>query len=283
MAKTNTAEKIIDEPNLPAVQDLGVPAEFGDDLGQFAGAGVSDRQEDFQLPFLAIAQGLSPQIKRQQADKYIPGLEEGDIFNTATGQFWKGETGLLVVPAFFQKAMVEWIPRNQGGGYVATHDIDTPLLKECRLVDVGEGKQSLRHKNGHDFVDTSYHFVTLAETGESAVVGMTSTNLGSSRTWQTIQKNIKVPVGGQLIVAPCFSRVFRLRTAYKQKDNNAWFVYSVSDEGWALPLYRAAYEESKKTFVYASEHGAQIGRPPEGINANDTTAGAPDLSGEAPI
>lgn len=238
-----------------------MPAEMMGDLAEFAGAGVSDRQEDFVLPFLMIAQANSPQLKKQQTDKFIPGLEAGDIFNTATRQFWKGEEGVSVVQSHFQKALVEWILRDEGGGYVATYDIDADVKKQARWG--GEDNRFLLLPNGHQLVDTSYHFVTLAEDCSAAVIGMTSTSLACSRTWQTIMKEVKVGTPNGLVVAPCFSRVYRLRTAYKTKDTNSWFVFTVSDEGWTTPKHKDAYLEARKTFVHIREHGAQLGRPPE--------------------
>src|SRR4051812_10928480 len=97
-----------------------LPAFMQEDLEKMQGAGVSDRSQDFALPFLAIAQSNSPQLKKQQPDKYIEGLEAGDIFNTATRQFWRSNEGIAVVPVWFEKSWVEWVLRDDGGGYVNT-------------------------------------------------------------------------------------------------------------------------------------------------------------------
>lgn len=263
---------------LPSSQ---MPAGLADDLEQYAGAGVSDRQEDFLLPFLMIAQANSPQLKKQQADKYIPGLEAGDIFNTATRQVWKSAEGVLVLQAHFQKAMVEWILRDEGGGYVATHAIDTPMLKQCRHG--GDKNRFLLTPDGHQMVDTSYHYVTLAETAEAAVVGMTSTSLQTSRTWQTLMKQVKVPHNGQLVVAPAFSRVYRLTTVYKKNDQGDWFQWAVQDAGWALPDYADAYREARATFLHIREHGAQMGRPPESTAPEGPSPTSYDGGEEPPI
>lgn len=256
-----------------------VPAEFGDDLAQYAGAGVSERQEDFLIPFIGIAQSNSPQLKKQQADKFIPGLEAGDMFNTATREIYRADEGVLVVPAFFQKALVEWVLRDEGGGYVATHAIDAPIRKTARLG--GEGNRFLLLPNGHQLVDTSYHFCTLAETAQSVVVAMTSTGLAVSRMWQTIMKEVKIPTAGGLVVAPSFSRVYRLRTVYKKNDAGDWFNWAVTDEGWAVPTHKMAYEESKKTFVHCSTEGVQMGRPPDTEQAQPDPA--PVNMDEVPI
>src|SRR5260370_954943 len=114
------------------------------------------------------------------------------MVNTATREVYRSEAGVLVLQTFFQKAMVEWILRDGGGGWGAQHPIDTPLQRQARWG--GEDNRFLLLPNGHQLIDTSYHFVTMAETVQAAVVGMTSTSLVTSRTWQTLMKEIKVPV-----------------------------------------------------------------------------------------
>lgn len=263
-----TTKPTKEETAVAKIPQASMPAEMMEDAALYAGAGVSERQEDFLLPFLMIAQSNSPQLKRQQADKYIPGLEAGDIYNTATRQFWKSDEGVLLLQAHFEKALVEWILRDDGGGYVATHSIDSEIKNKARMG--GDKNRFLLLPNGHQLVDTSYHFVTLAETAEAAVVGMTSTALQTSRSWQTLMKQVKVPHNGQLIVAPSFSRVYRLTTVFKKNDQGDWFQWAVQDEGWALPDYKMAYQEAKKTFLHVREHGVQMGRPPEDGGATAT-------------
>lgn len=273
MAKTTTAaQPQAEEPNTVSGGQLvrgaavGLPAFMQEDTAKYSGAGISDRQEDFLLPFMYIAQSNSPQVKRQIPDKYIPGLEAGDLFDTATRRFWKGDEGVLVVPLFYKKAEVEWIPRSGAGGesgggsnYIATHDIDTPLAKQVRLG--GPDNRFRLLPNGHQLVETAYHFVLCLDTLNPMVVGMSSTNLQASKTWNTLMKEVKIPVNGELLVAPCFSRMYRLRTVFRKNDSGDWFMLSVSDEGWVTDP--AIYKLGRDFFAQASEKGVQLGRPPE--------------------
>lgn len=258
-----------DEKSSLVTMHSSLPEGLTQELGQYAGAGVSDRASDFAMPFLMIAQKGSAQVNKREVDKFIPGLEVGDIFNTATGEYWRASEGVLVVQSWFQKAMVEWIPRSDGGGWIATHPIDTPLMKLTKPG--GQDNREMRLPNGHQLVDTSYHFVALADTSELAVVSMTATSLGASRQWQTLMKRIKIPVSGQLVVAPSFSRVFRLKTAYKSNEKGDWFVYVINDEGWAAghAEYNDAYLTARAHFVEASTKGVQMGRPPESEGSHD--------------
>lgn len=246
-----------------------VSSFLAEDIGEMQGAGISDRAEDFLLPFLYVAQSNSPQVKKQHAS-YIPGLEAGDIFNTATGRFWKGDTGLVVIPAFFQKAEVEWVPRSAGGGYVATHPIDTPLAKQVQTVD----RVRLLNGGKTQLVETAYHFVVLPEDGSIAVVGMASTNLQSSRGWNTMMKDQKIRgPKGDLIVAPSFAVCYTLRTAYRTNDRGDWFQFVVERPVWVGEEQRGAYMIAREFFKNAAEKGVQLGRPPE-ADVADTSAAA---------
>ena len=243
-----------------ATTEAGLPA-FMDDMSNFAGANVSDRAEDFVLPFLMIAQGLSPQLNRRDG-KYIEGLEQGDIYNTATGEFWRGDEGIVVVPFWYAKQLVEWVPRKEGGGWVASHPIGDPIHKEMRFVEE-DGKKVPRLPNGHDLIETAYYSVISAADGEPAVVSMSSTGLGASRIWQTLIKKTRIP--NTDLTAPSFARAYRLGTVPKSNASGNWYTWKVVDEGWAPPnLYALA----RARFVAAEEAGGvQMGRPPEGGEA----------------
>lgn len=245
----------------------GMPAYMQEDLESLAGAGVSTRAEDFALPFLAIAQSNSPQVKRQQPDKYIEGLEPGDIFNTTSRKFWRAAEGVSVVPVWFQKAWVEWILRDEGGGYVATYPIDDPIREQAKFG--GKDKRYLLLPSGHQLVDTSYHFVVDPETGGVLIVSMTSTGLSCSRQWQTMMKDTRLPYQGTMVTAPGFACKYRLRSVYKKNDQGDWFTWAVSPDGWTPGNI---YPVARSFFLEAQENGVVLGRPP--VTDEETTTGA---------
>ena len=62
------------------------------------------RQEDLLIPRLAVAQdGMSAQLKKQN-ELFIPGLEEGQLFNTVTSEVYGASA--TVIPLFFTKNYV---------------------------------------------------------------------------------------------------------------------------------------------------------------------------------
>ena len=62
---------------------VSVSTELADDLFSMAGAGANFESDEMQMPFIRIAQAMSPEIKKSDA-KFIEGCGQGDIFNNLT-------------------------------------------------------------------------------------------------------------------------------------------------------------------------------------------------------
>ena len=67
---------------------------------------------DLAIPFLTILQSNSPQLMEDKS------LRPGMIYDTVLK---KGYEEILVTPCNYEKQYIEWTPREQGGGLVATH------------------------------------------------------------------------------------------------------------------------------------------------------------------
>src|ERR1041385_829350 len=75
--------------------------------------------DDITIPRLGLAQGgLSPQLKKAN-ESYIPGLQEGDLFNTATGQIYGPK--VTVVPLFHFKNWIHFKDIKDGGGVIGQY------------------------------------------------------------------------------------------------------------------------------------------------------------------
>ena len=123
-----------------------------------AGKGLENiTSEDITIPRLSIIQANSPQRKKKD-EKYIENADEGDVFNTVTGQLYKEP--LTVIPCAYRKTYVEWIPREKGGGFVAAYDI----RPSDTTTDPATRKSFL--KNGNQLVDTAEHFVIIKKDDE---------------------------------------------------------------------------------------------------------------------
>lgn len=238
MAKGKEVVKAKKAAPPPAIID-----DMNDLMEQDAGAGLENiRPEDMAIPFIVILQALSPQVKR--GEQQIEDAKEGDIYNTVTGGVFAGSEGVIFIPVAFKKAIVEWRPREEGGGFIAQHD-DREIM-EGATKDEDSGK--LVTENGNVLVDTAYHYGLLVDpvTGdyENAVIAMTSTQLKKSRKWNSLMSSIKMTKsdGVTKFTPPIFSQMYRLTTVPEENAVGSWSGWDIEHIGpvASLDIYQAA-------------------------------------------
>lgn len=250
--------------NLPATTPgtALTPAEMAEQFAIDAGQGAENvGAEDMAIPFLVVLQANSPQAIKG-GPEYVEGAEAGDLFNNVTGELWGSGEGVNLVPCFFQKAFVEWIPREQGGGFVGQHS-DASILKQCARNE--KGRDALDGGKGNEIVPTAYHFCLLLRadgTSEPVVVSMSSTQLKKSRRWNSAIAGQKVKTSRGVVTPPAFSHIYHATTNAETNDKGTWYGWnivpkSMIDDG---DLYATA-----KAFYESIQTGAvRMGPPPEG-------------------
>ena len=210
----------------------GAVAVIDDDLLSL-GTGLEDTSsDDFAIPFLQLLQALSPQLNKNDG-KYVKGAEQGNIFNTVTGDVADGDEGLIVVPCYYNKKYLEWAPRESGGGLINTHDSRDILTK---TVKNERGQFVL--ENGNYINETAHFYVMVCDADETewtqAVIAMTSTQLSKARKWVSQMKQRRVKnSAGSMVEAPMFLFKYRLKTVAEQNDRGSWYGWSIGLEGQA--------------------------------------------------
>jgi len=96
-------------------------------MEEYSGTGFGEvGADDLSIPFLRILAQLSPQVNKQDG-AYVQGAEAGMMFNTVLNETYDGEKGIHVVPCHYNRRLVEWKQREQGGGYVGSYLPDDPI------------------------------------------------------------------------------------------------------------------------------------------------------------
>lgn len=203
-----------------------------DDLSGYAadaGAGFENQTaEDVSLPFLVVLQPGSPEVQDENA-----AARPGMIINKTTGDLTKGSDGLTFIPAWTDHLMVEWRPRDAGGGLVASHPIDAPLARKVRA----EQQMGKYHtEGGNDLIETFYVYgLALTEDGSPypAVIAFSSSHIKGYKDWMFRAKSIQIakPDGTKISRLPLFSHAYRIRTVKREGNGNTWFVPVVSFAG----------------------------------------------------
>ncbi|MGD9212947.1 MAG: hypothetical protein PVI90_19335 [Desulfobacteraceae bacterium] len=190
-------------------------AQATQDWGDFGGGQGFDNQtnQDIAIPFLGLLQDLSPQVKKKN-DEYIEGAEPGMLFNTVTGQLYQQEA--FIVPCYTQHLYVEWVPRENGGGFVGIHELESDVVARAKATAAQFNK--LKTDAGNDLVETFYLYALLLEKVDSTsmdcpvVMAFTSTKIG---VYKKLMSQLRMVKGKP----PMFG--FRLRVASKDEMNKA--------------------------------------------------------------
>jgi hypothetical protein len=222
-----------------------------------AGAGVSTASDDNILPFIVLLQDMNPEVKKRDPG-YIEGAEAGMYMNRATKALYAGDadtakrTGkpqLEFQHCVLTKEIVEWIPREQGGGFVARHELrgtveDSMRKLGGRLVpDPQDPNKSVwKTPDGrHDLIETRYHFGNIVNDGQPqpAVIAFKSTGHTASKAWNTLMLGFKIvkdgkPVldgKGAILSMPAYFRRYIVGSTPKENNKGSFFVTTVTDGG----------------------------------------------------
>jgi hypothetical protein len=205
------------EENLPAMLD------FESDSGQ----GLENvTQQDLAIPILSILADLSPQVKKIEAS-YIQGAEPGMILHKSLNEVYDGKAGILFVPCYYQRRLVEW--KQNRGGFVGSYDCDDPLQKKASR----DQNNNNILPNGNVLENTAYFFGLMlhATLGpQQAVISMAKTQLKKSRKWLS-QIQTKTATGAKgIYVKPMYSQIYRLKTLAERNDKGSWYGWEVSHD-----------------------------------------------------
>ena len=212
------------------VKETALSTDVMDDIFGHAGEGAAFDSSEMQIPFVRVAQSLSPQLNKKKPE-YIEGLSAGDAFNTLTAERWAGETGLVVIPCFQTTKYLEFVPRTAGGGFRGEISPSDPILQRTQR----DGSKEIL-PNGNELVKSDQHFcLIVGEDGmtQPVVVDMKSTQLKVSRRWKTqiAMQKIKHPASGKIVTPPVFATMWQLTTTEETNDKGDFFNWNIAKVG----------------------------------------------------
>jgi len=197
-------------------------------------------QEDLALPFLKVLGQLSPEVNGRHA-KHIQEAAPGMILNTVTNELYDGTKGIQVIPCYYKREYVEWKERGESlGAPVAIHSTDSDVVASAKRDTMNKD----RLPNGNYLENTASHFVLITGTNTStALITMKSTQLKTSKKWNTMMLGIKLKGKDGLFTPPTYSHVYILKTVQQSNDKGTWFGWDVNKLG---PVQdKAVYDQAK--------------------------------------
>lgn len=261
MAKKKAVVK--KEENLPAIEE-----EF--DFFESDGEGFENvDSETFSIPYLIVLQPLSPQIDEDDP-KYVTGAKPGMFLNTVTEELMNEVT---LVHCLYNRKMVEWVPRDAGGGFRGAYDTKDPIVSN--LVRGEDGKFML--ENGNFLADTRYHFVLIIDENgfpNPAVISLTSSQIKKSKDWMYTMSRLKRkhPETGKIGTPAPFTFYCQAKSVKESNDKGTW-------RGWKFSIgeyFEIGNEKDNAVYKAALEFrkviksgAAVVAPPPETTQSND--------------
>lgn len=219
--------------NALAQSGNNVPALNDETLAKDAGAGFDEvkGRDDLAIPFIVPLSHANPETIKGKGE-YIEGAKAGMILNKVTKDLYNGETGITVVPLYFQKQFVEWEDRGTGSrAPLMIHPSESTILTKCTRDSDGK----LRTEDNTYIEDTRNHYVLLLKedgTAEPAIIAMKGSQLKKSRRWNTIAMGQKVKDSkGQMFTAPLFAFIYTLTTTNESNDKGNWTGWDITLKG----------------------------------------------------
>ena len=195
---------------------------------EMSGLGFAETTtQDMSIPFLRILGAQSPQVDESDG-AYVEGAKGGMLYNTVTNTVTSGKEGMLVVPCYYNRRYVEWKPRTEGGGYVASYLPDDPIVPTAVRNDKNEEVLP----NGNLLTNTAQHFVMLVEGDQYSrcLITMSSTQLKKARRWLS-QMNAMTAMGKNgPYTLPMMSQFYTLTTVPEQNDLGKWYGWAIARE-----------------------------------------------------
>lgn len=247
-----TKEKTMSKENIKVVEEknnLPTTINFAED----AGSGLENlRQDDLVIPRLKIIQSNSAQVKKTKGE-YIAGAEAGDLCNQASGRLYKGDKGTLVIPVFYKREYIEWVPVDLGGGIVANHGDDETIVEQLEQV---KGHWVTRNSDGEVKTEvvvngTYFLFIVDEETGAvtPAVLSLSGTQFKKARNWNYKMKEITIAdKDGKPFNPASFYMAYRLQTIPESNDSGDWYGIRITAEKATVELNNGAeiYQKARE-------------------------------------
>jgi hypothetical protein len=214
------------------------------------GAGFENQTaEDISVPFIEVLQSNSPEAQVED------GPRPGTFINRTTGEIFSGKDGVAFIPAVTSHVVVEWVPRDKGGGIVATHELDSDLVKQVRATQP-LGKY-VHPTNGNDLIETFYVYGVFVPPDGSgphpAVIAFSSTRIKPYKDWMFRARSIVIslPNGRKLTKLPLFSHRYRLTTVQAENTKGKWHTVVVRFDGDNAEAARIAPND--ELYIYAKQ------------------------------
>lgn len=174
------------------------------------------------IPFLKLAQDLTPQTKKAKKDAYIEGLEPGMFFNTASKQII--DVPFIGIILKFERIYIEWLPDR--GGFVGYH---SPENAERLATDKTFGKWKTADGNDLQEYYTYYLLIEGRENEGPIIFSLTSSAI---KIGKSLNRLMTTHIMGNGERALPYYLKWTIDASHVEKNGNDWFVPKFTFAGY---------------------------------------------------
>lgn len=208
---------------------------------------------DVTIARLKLVQAMTPQVKKADPS-YIKGLEEGDLLNTLTEDYFKGGEGVYIIPVKRRTTYIEWGDIKKGGGLKNNYGEDSVIFDKTP-IDPKEGKRLT--PEGNEIVRTHDVYVYMISKDlkkiQVVVISMSKSQEKSYRDWNALIRLLKDKKTGKQL--PEYAGCYLLKTIPVSNDKGSWFSFKITFAGYTLALP----EIGERIYKEAKEFNNQFG------------------------
>ena len=191
---------------------------------QDAGQGLGELgAEDVSIPFIKIVQSTSKAIIKA-------GAKPGDIYNTATNQFYDGAAGVRVIPVSYNRRFLEWSPRDDDANYPLNIFMPSDNLPETQRND--DNKDMIVGSSNY-LEDTRNHYVLVVDEdgiAQPGLMSLTSSQLKKSKKWNAMISSRYMTGNNGKFLAPSYSHIYRAKIVEEGNAKGDWYGWEFSVE-----------------------------------------------------
>ena len=195
------------EANLPVDSSI-----FNGQVSGFEGTA----RETFKTPFLKILQGLSPELKRNDA-KFIQDAQQGQFCNSATQEVYDV---IDIIVLKIEHSLVIWKPDR--GGFVGRIN----KSYEENVVVKKDGLQKW-DAEGNDVMDTIEFFcLNIDNPTDIFILSLSGASFKHARTFATRLRMLQAdgkPVG------VAWAGVWKMTTTEEKNDKGSWYTINAPE------------------------------------------------------
>jgi len=283
----------------PAVQAMTPPTadtamtvfEYGDDAGKgFENQDMADRK----LPIIELVQSNSPEVAASKG-KIYPGM----FVNSVTGEAYEE---VHFVPAITDHCFVQWLPRDEGGGFRGRHAKDAKIVLDAITRNDGRsiGKLPVPQPNdkegkpqpAHELVESFeiYGIVFNPKTGEVigfAMIPFTSTKIKAYRAWNSAIGNFSPTINGKKIPMgkiPLFAHRVKMTSVQENKNKFSYMIPVLGPSNGGDDLVQSLLPNNDPRYLAAKQLHADVlkGLAKAAYETTKQETG-PDAEAEAPF